>query len=127
VRRTAYKYWSAALILTCRLVFGELAHAMPHEGAAGQETPNAPAHCEDHALAESLDVDSKALVNESHESRPDCCENGTCGCPCVHVSALDAPRILPFSEPLQTLRATESVSGLAQKQLSTLLRPPADA
>jgi hypothetical protein len=119
VRRSAYKYWSVALVLICRLVFGEFAHAMPHE-----ETPDAPvsAHCGHQALG---GVESADVQNDSHDSRLNCCENGMCDCPCVHVSALDAPRVLFDSQLLQTLRAAERISGLAQKQLTPLLRPPA--
>ncbi|MGH8174822.1 MAG: CopL family metal-binding regulatory protein [Steroidobacter sp.] len=129
MRRHVLQRWSIILLLIGRLVLGEFVHAAPqvHEGA----TPASQSQqaCPDHAGGPSPD-----LAEESHHGTPvdaapndaeDCCDTGSCECPCVHVSAMAAPSVaVNLVSPPQT-RTAIFADGLLQHRLFAPFRPPA--
>lgn len=131
-------------LLVVRLLFGEVAHAMPHQimvtGSAAAEQHDCPDHTA-HAMqadpaphaaghvhdAISLDTTSNhdQVVAESSSSSPDCCGAGECECLCVHISVASAS-CLSMSLVLTARSSIPSRTvGLIQSRPSVLFRPPA--
>lgn len=123
------------LLLVARLIIGEFAHAMPHDGetvhantATAAQSHERP--CPDHSgkaeTKQSADADgatANADHGASHDS--DCCKTAGCQCLCVHISVIAMPSFGLNVVLLDQSRAPVSADGLLQDRLSVLLRPPA--
>lgn len=124
------------ILLVTRLVMGELAHAMPVEGAASAPEHamatgmSDPAEC--HDADASDDASTKAHHGEhsqTHASHAageqDCCETGECECPCLHVpcAALDAMTVDSIAATVP--RILHGADGVISQRPSRLFRPPA--
>jgi len=154
VRHPIFQCCVLVSLLVARLLFGEMAHATPHQmmvlGAQQQTEQQAEQHdCPDHA-AHSLPADQvpdaagptadanshhatfldtasshDRVVAETFSGNGHCCEVGECECLCVHISVATAP-CLSMGLVLTTRSSIPSRTvGLIQSRPSVLFRPPA--
>jgi hypothetical protein len=100
------------LLLVSRLIFGEIASAMPDHGSA---------HLDHAASAQVSGGDSCPDHASNHDDN--CCKSA-CSCPCVHFSALAAP-VLMMQALLHEPHPQMPVIGATPGHVGRLLRPPA--
>ena len=127
VRNLVLHRWAVIFLLVSRLVFGEFAHAMPLAMMSPGEVTHAGApavECHEHqgavAGAQSLDD-----AHEAHGAGEDCCKNGKCECPCVHLSSAAAESFVMHDAARDPHRMSEPALGVAAQRPSSPFRPPA--
>jgi hypothetical protein len=116
-------------------MLGEFADGMPHHvpppGAdhltTAQSSGEAP--CPDHESNGNTADDMQtnlpdAATHHGSSHQENCCKT-TCGCPCLHVSAMATPQLLTDDVLLQQQRPPVLVVGATPQRISLLLRPPA--
>lgn len=138
VRHRALPHWVVIFFLVSRLIFGEFAHAMPHElgpsNADAALASEASSACPDHKQPASSTHDkasgSDATKSGDHSGadrsthEKDCCKKGGCVCPCLHTPAAlsaSAAAIVPSDQSQPGVLA----NGAARLRSSALFRPPA--
>lgn len=113
------------LLLVSRLCFGEAAHAMPHEVAAGEAA--AATHqqpCPEHANGAAMHA-ADHMAGFDTANHKDCCGNGGCDCPCLHLFAVVAPTLTVPLAIIDQARVPASAAGQIADRVSALFRPPA--
>lgn len=132
VGKLVFHRWAVVLLLVSRLIFGEVVHAMPQaDSAKGGEAALAieqAAPCPNHSSEGAEPVTARSgdsLDAQSTQADEDCCKEGGCNCPCVHVPAAAlAPLVMNLAH-LDRNRLVDCADGVAALRLNALFRPPA--
>lgn len=153
VRHPIFQCCVLVSLLVARLLFGEIAHATPHQmmvtGAEAAAQLSIEQDCPDHGthslpadpLSEAtghmpeanslysafLDTASSQdqVVGETSSGNSHCCEVGECECLCVHISAAAAPCLTMELGLIARSSIPSGTAGLIQSRPSVLFRPPA--
>ena len=134
MRQLVFHRWAVVFLLVTRLVMGEFAHGMPHQAVTdvlADGTSHESSHCLDHTssgagsppeLTQATTVLDDGAVAQHGK---DCCETGSCKCPCIHVPAVTVPMPVTNLVWLHGDRASVGTTDLARQAPSTPFRPPA--
>jgi hypothetical protein len=119
VRRIRFQRWTVFLLLLGRLVFGEIAHALPHDASAmdrvavaAQDEPPCPGH-------------GDAATGNLAAGEHDCCKADACACPCMHLSQASLPTPELIFERVDAAPLVIGGDGLISHRVFMLFRPPA--
>lgn len=121
------------LLLVARLVLGTApVHAMPMASMPENSGPSAHCHEEmdQHALQHRAmdhhaDTSADGHLTTKGGSQHDCCKQGSCECPCAHVSVINVNvRSEAYRYVVSTLPPLESL-GRTDPTVDRLFRPPA--
>jgi hypothetical protein len=115
VSRAPYKFWTIIVLLIVRLALGESAHAMPH--APDTSVSGAAVECPDHQ--------SDPSGSERPAAEPECCQLGSCECPCFHAPCAMQIGARPVALIAIEVRCILDTTLVGLDQSSDLLRPPA--
>jgi hypothetical protein len=135
VRHRAFPHWAVIFFLVSRLIFGEIAHAMPHAPAPvngevaladNEATPPCPDHTQETPSTSSGTSEADAAnIGDHPMDDKDCCKKGGCECPCLHTPPAavlsSGPAITPADQRCPGVPAI----GAAWHRSSALFRPPA--